>query len=90
MYIQKPSLIVCLACEIYYCHTSCADIVSDQRFISCFPICLQDSLLTYGNEALSRKGNDLKQEELVKKLGQTSLMIGAFTLATFAVLKTFS
>lgn len=53
-------------------------------------LCVQESLLRFGKEALSHKNNDVMQKEVVRKLGQVSLMLGAFAVAAFTVKQIFA
>ena len=50
---------------------------------------MQESLLRCGKEAILRKGNELERKKAMKKLGQTSLVLGLFVLTAFTVQKIF-
>ena len=46
-------------------------------------------LLKFGKEAILLKGNELEQKEKLKKLGQTSLVLGMFLVGAFTVKQIF-
>ena len=64
--------------------------IRDSNFKNCIFLCVQESLLRFGKETLAHKNNDVKQKEVVRKLGQVSLMLGAFAVAAFTVKQIFA
>ena len=50
---------------------------------------MQESLLRYGKETILHKSNELEQKKAMKKLGQTSLVLGLFVVTAFTVQKIF-
>ena len=50
---------------------------------------IQESLLRYGKEAILHKSNELEQKKAMKKLGQTSLVLGVFVVTAYTVQKIF-
>ena len=52
-------------------------------------ICLQDSFLKFGADALGRR-DPVKQKEALRTLSQAGIVIGAFAVAAFAIKQIFS
>ena len=54
-----------------------------------FLFVMQESLLRCGKEAILHKSNELEQKEVMKKFGQTGLVVGVFVVAAFTVKQIF-
>ena len=50
---------------------------------------MQESLLRCGKEAILHKSNELEEKEVMKKFGQTGLVLGVFVVVAFTVKQIF-
>ena len=80
-----PAYKDCIRTYNYSSHTYyiCLLIRSNITIVSCLPI--QESLLKFGKEALSRNNSELRMKEITKQLGQAGLVLGVFAATAFAV-----